>query len=121
MSTLANTAAHFVAIPVRYAVGRWYNIPTNTILAFNAAYIGLHTLDITIAAYCKVDKWKLTHHQKVTLAFVNRTCLMLAAVYITSKLTDSMPLECAVITNLAAITSGFALVTLAKWGKGKNE
>jgi len=56
MSTLAITAAHFIAIPVRYAVGRWYNIPTNTLLAFNAAELGLSLLALKIGDYLKVDE-----------------------------------------------------------------
>ncbi len=119
MSTLAITAAHFVAIPVRYVVGRWYNIPTNTLIAFNAADLGLNILVRTIGEYYKVNKWNLTFYQKITIGIVGRSCIILSALYVTSRLTNRTPIECAVMTNLATITSISALVALAEWAKGK--
>jgi hypothetical protein len=120
MSTLAITAAHFVAIPVRYAVGRWYNIPTNTLLAFNAAEIGLTILAKSIGRYYEAHEWDLTFYQTVTGTIVYRTCATLSALYLTSKLTDPMPLECAMMTTLASVTSLCALVALAQWIQGEN-
>ena len=111
MSTLAITAAHFVVTPVRYAVGRWYTIPANTLLAYNAADLGLNILAKSIAIY---------YNQTATEIIVNRTCATLSALYLTSKLTDPMPLECAMMTILSTITSIFALVALAEWIQGKN-
>lgn len=119
MSTLAITAAHFVAISVRYAVGRWYNIPTNTLLAYNAADLGLNMLGKVIGAYDKVDEWKLSLYQAATFVTIYRTCTMFSAFYITSKLADPMPGQCAVMSNVAAFISIYALVALANWRKGK--
>jgi hypothetical protein len=119
MSNLAITAAHFVGLTARYAVGRWYNIPTNTLLVFNAADLGLNILARGIGEHYKVNQWKLTFHQKITIGIVGRACVILSALYITSKLTPRMPIECAVLTNLAAITSISALVALAEWSQGK--
>jgi hypothetical protein len=121
MSTLAITAAHFVVIPVRYAVGRWHNIPTNTLLAYNAADLGLNILARAIGTYYKVNEWKLTFYQEITIGIVSRACIVLSALYLTSKLTDPMPVECAVMTNLAAFTSLCALASLAQWSQEANE
>lgn len=123
MSALAITAAHLVAFPVRYAVGRWYNIPTNTLLAFNAADIGLSFLvKSIIGGYCEVRKLNLTLNQEATLGIVCRTCVIIpSALYVTSKLTDPMPILCAVMTNLASFITIYALVTLAEWSQRKNE
>jgi hypothetical protein len=120
MSTLAITAAHFFAIPVRYAVGKWYNIPTNTLLAYNATDLGLNLLALKIGDYLKIDEWEITVYQEITIGIVSRTCIALSALYITSKLTDPMPIECAVMTNLASTISMLALVALAEWSQRKN-
>ena len=119
MSTLAITAAHFVTIPARYAVGRWYNIPTNTLLAFNAVNFGFNILAGYIVKKI-TDEWKLTSHQERTIAIVSLTCAMLSALYLTSILTNSMPIECAAMTTLAAFTSIYALVALVKWSQGEH-
>jgi hypothetical protein len=120
MSTLAITAAYFVTIPVRYAVGRWCNIPTNTLFAFNAADLGLTILARSIWRYYKANEWKLTFSQNNTMLIVGRTCIALSALYLTSKLTDPMPIECAVMTTLASVTF-FATVIIFAASQGKNE
>jgi hypothetical protein len=118
MSTLEIIAGHFATIPVRYAIGRWYNIPTNTLLAFNAADLGLGILSRTIVAYSNVRE-KLTFKQEVTLSIVFRSCVALSALYITAKLTNRMPTECAMVTVLTSVISLNVLAVLAKWVKGE--
>ena len=104
MSTFAITAAHFVAIPIRYAVGRWYNIPTNTLIAFNAADIGLRILIRQIEYYTIAKKqWgKISIPMQVAYSLIHRVVTCLAGVYVASILTAPMPLEAAALTNLAA-------------------
>jgi len=121
MSTLAITAAHFVAIPVRYAVGRWFNIPTNTLLVYNGAELGLNILALKIGDYFNVDKWEMTIYQAITIGIVSRICCSLPALYVTSKLTNSMPIECVMMTTLASTIFVIALVTLAEWRQDENE
>jgi hypothetical protein len=112
MSTRAITAAHFVAIPVCYTVGRWYNIPTNTLLAYNATDLGLNILGRFIGIYYKVGEWETSFYQEVAMIIVSQTSIILSALYVTSKLTNPMPIQCAIMTDLAVNTSIYALVAL---------
>ncbi len=118
MSTLEIIAGHIATIPVRYAIGRWYNIPTNTLLVFNAADLGLNILGRIILTYSNVRE-KLTPSQEITLALFYRSCVALSALYITSKLTNRMPTECAMGTVLASVIGLNALDVLAEWVKGE--
>src|ERR1700733_8569376 len=106
MSTLAITAAHFAGLPARYAVGRWSNIPTNTLLVFNAADLGLYILvrRIWISALEKygLDIPAILDH---ATALAIRVVCCLGALYVTSRLTEPMPLKAAALTNLAAVAS----------------
>lgn len=120
MSILAITTAHLATMPVRYAVGRWYNIPTTTLLAYNAANIGISILASKIGAYA-IPEWHFTYYQTITIGIVCRSCFALFALYLTSKLTDPMPTECAMMTSLASITFVFAMKSLEEWRQQKNE
>lgn len=113
MSTLAITAAHLIAIPARYAVGRWYNIPTNTLLIFNAADLGLYILVRGMNYVAREHDWGIANRQAAVL--VSRAVSCLAAVYVTSKLTEPMPLKAAAFTELA-VTITIA-ITIATWGE----
>lgn len=105
MSTLAITAAHFVAFPVRYAVGRWCNIPTDTLLAYNAADLGLNILFISVVQYVATHHWKMSKRLATSVFFTVRTVFFLTAVYATSKLTNPISIESAALTNLASLVS----------------
>ncbi len=120
MSTYAITAAHLVAIPVRYAVGRWYNIPTNTLLAFNAADLGLHILIREIEKYAAAKKpWNPPISLQVAYIFTRRVVFCLAGVYVASILAEPIPLQAAALTNLAAgLAVAVAMVSVG-WAKGK--
>jgi hypothetical protein len=119
MSTLAITAAHFVGLPVRYVVGRWSNLSTSTLLVFNATDLGLHILVRSILGYAvQKHHWKISNHLATSIALSTRVVYCLAAVYVTSKLTKPMPLEIAVLTNLAAFVAIYAAYFIAKWIKG---
>ncbi len=111
MSNLAIAAAHLVAIPARYAVGRWYNLPTATLLAFNAADVGLNILARGIF---QKSKWKFSEAQKWSLIFVGRALICLTAIYVTSKIAQPIPADGAALTDIAAIVSVFAAVALVK-------
>jgi len=112
-------AANLALISLRHAVGRWYNIPTNTILAYNTANIGLSFLGGKILASTSGER-KLTFNQNITLIIVSRICVVLSALYLTSKLTIPMPTECAMLTTLASATALFAIKALEDWRQGKN-
>jgi len=64
---------------------------------------------------------EITGYQETTIGLVSRTCIALSALYITSKLTNPMPLECAMMTTLASVTTVCALLALAEWRQGENE
>jgi hypothetical protein len=128
MSNLAIAAAHFAGPPARYVVGRWSSIPTNTLLVFNATDLGLNILARSIINYVasKCDGREDEHQQDnrhllqlaaVGSVIVIRTLICLIAVYVTSKLTEPMPLKQAALTNLAAFASVVVATALAKWGK----
>ena len=101
-------------LPVRYAVGAWYNVPTSTLLTFSATYLGIHTLIHWLIRY-PIPKWNFTHNQNITIGLVSRSCFVLTALYITSKLTDPMPFECATVTTLASLTTSYALTAIDEW------
>jgi len=107
-------------LPVRYAVGAWYNIPTTTLLTFNATYLGIHTLVFWLRQYA-IPKWDFTPNQNIAIGLVSRSCFALTALSITSKLTDPMPFECATMTTLASLTTSYALSALNEWRHPKNE
>ncbi len=115
MSTLAITAAHFVAIPVRYAVGRWSTLSTSTLLAFNATDLGLNILFMSIVKYTeKKHDWKIPMSLAVPFCFAARAVFCLTAVYVTSRLTKPMSLESAVLTNLASLVSVHVAMSIVK-------
>jgi hypothetical protein len=123
MSTLAITAAHFVAIPVRYAVGRWYNIPTNTLLAFNAADVGLHILIRQIEEYAAAQEtWKKSPIPlRAAYILTRRVIICLAGVYAASRLAEPIPLQAAALTNLAAGLAVAVAIVSVWWAKEKDE
>jgi hypothetical protein len=129
MSNLAIGAAHFAGLPARYFVGRWSNIPTNTLLVFNATDLGLNILVRSIIHYVayKYD-WENNEHQQhnrlldfagVGALLVGRTLICLTAVYVTSKLTEPMPLKQAALTNLASFAAVVVAYAIAKRGEEK--
>ncbi len=130
MSNLAIAAAHFAGPPARYAMGRWTNIPTNTLLVFNATDLGLNILVRSIIHYVasKYD-WEDDEDQQnnstlpqlaaLGAVIVIRTLTCLTAVYVTSKLTEPMPLKQAALTNLAALAAITVATVLAERGKEK--
>ncbi len=119
MSTLAITAAHFVAFPVRYAVGRWYNIPTNTMIAFNATDIGLSILAFKIIEYIDKKQWMKPMHLFIA-GFSMRVVISFIGVYMASILTEPMPSKAAFITCLAGIFLTLAVYNKIKSNKPNN-
>ncbi len=118
MSNLAIAAA--VAIPARYAVGRWSNIPTNTLLVFNAVDLGLNILTRSILEYAANNHNKTIPENLIVPAdLVIRTLVCLTAVYVTSRFTEPMPLKTAALTSLASYVSANVAVKIAKWATGQ--
>jgi hypothetical protein len=116
MSTIAITAAHFASLPARFLVGRWSNIPTSTLLAFNALDIGLNTLIRGISTY--VIKSRNLNFSKSQMGAFNlsvRLLTFLTAMYVTSRLTHPMPVGYAALTNLVAIFSIHASLSIGGW------
>jgi hypothetical protein len=115
MSTLTIAAAHFMAIPVRYAVGRWSNLSTSTLLAFNAADLGLNILFLRIVEYAKKQHdWKIPKRLELPVYLAARVVFFLSAVYVTSRLTKPMPIEAAALTNLASLVSVHVAMRIVK-------
>jgi hypothetical protein len=110
MSNLAIAAAHLVAIPARYAVGRWYNIPIATLLVFNATDLGLNIL---IRGIFENRKWKVSETQKWSVNFVSRALLCLTAMYVTSKIAQPIPADGAALTEIAGMVSVTVAVVIA--------
>jgi hypothetical protein len=108
MSNLAIAAAHLVGLPAR--------IPTNTLFIFNAADLGLHILvRSTLNCVARKHDWSRGHQAAANLAA--RVVVCFAAVYVTSKLTEPMPLKTAALINFSAFILVF--VTTAFFYRGK--
>ena len=120
MSNLTIAAVYFVAIPARYAVGRWSNISTNTMLVFNATDFGLEILIGSILRYA-ANNHRKTIPKNLTFpaALVLRTLTCLTAVYVTSRFTEPMPLNTAALTSLASFVSSKVAIEIAKWATGQ--
>jgi hypothetical protein len=118
MSTLAITAARFVAISARYAAGRWSNIPTNTLLVFNATDFGLNIL-INNVLQKKTLLKTIPKNLAIPATLVIRTLTCLTAVYVTSRFTEPMPLNTAAFTNLASLAASVSVYIIAKWATGQ--
>jgi hypothetical protein len=118
MSNLAIAAAHLITIPTRYAVGRWNDIPINTLLVFNATDLGLNI--VIKGIYDKIiERWEMNvpaHLEKVIL-YVSRVVVCLIAIYVTSRLTEPIPLKAAALINLACLVSVFIACSIASRGK----
>lgn len=104
-------AADLALMSLRYAVGKWYNVPTNIILTYNAANICVSLLVSKIVASIPCER-KLTFYQEISIIIILHTCVVLSALYLTSKLTNPMPTECAMVTTLASVTAHFAIKAL---------
>ena len=104
MSTLVVTA-HLATITVRYAVGRWYNVPTITVVAFNSTAIGLNFLVRSILNYAVPNFLQLSLYIKLPVVLASKVIICLTAVYATSTLTKPMPLKTAALTSVAAIVT----------------
>ncbi|HEX2579410.1 MAG TPA: hypothetical protein VHK67_03305 [Rhabdochlamydiaceae bacterium] len=116
MSNLAIGAAHLVAIPVRYIVGKWSNISPSTILMFNAADLGFHALLVTIARFVnQKTSWKIPDEYQFFLSTGIRIASCWAAIYATSRLTEQLPREIAVLSNFAGGISVTVAMLIATW------
>jgi hypothetical protein len=112
MSNLAIAAAHLVAIPARYAVGRWHHIPIATLLVFNATDLGLNILARSIA-------WKLSDTPKWRSLFFSRAVFCLTAMYAASNFAQPIPVGSAALTHIASLISVTVAVGLADWITGE--
>jgi hypothetical protein len=118
MATLET--AYYCSIPFRYAVGRWYNISPATLLAYNAADLGLSVLEYRIMSYFDRREREIIPQSLIApFLLTSKIVYCLAAVYVTSKLTDPMPLEAAELTTVASFVSTIAAAILLTWSKKK--
>jgi hypothetical protein len=117
-----NITCHLITLPVRYAIGRWYNMPTNTLLTFNAANIGLDILVDSTLNYATPNYYKkIPRHLQIPFSFASVIVYCLTAVCATSTFTEAMPLKAAALTSLAALITGIfaAAVILYIYPGGK--
>src|SRR5579863_10353932 len=102
MSTLET--AYYFSIPVRYGVGRWYNISPTTLFVYNTADLGLYILEYRITSYFAERERDIIPQNLILPVFLaSKIVFYLTAVYVTSKLTEPMPLEVAELTTVASL------------------
>ena len=109
MSTLAVTAVHFVTIPVRCALGRVSNIPTNTLLVYNVIDIGIIILVDKIVEYARKKQWEIPDLSVAIFAFTTR----IIGVYVASIITEAWLLKTAILIHLVATLAGMVAFAVA--------
>ncbi len=96
-------AFHLTGLPVRYAVGRWCNLSSNTLVIFNAVDLGLITLMRSVDYYIvKKYQIKASDSRIVLVSLSTRTVACIVAYYTVSLMNHPISASNAALTTAAA-------------------
>ncbi len=105
---------HFAGLPVRFAIGRWSNLPTSTLITYNPADLTLNLLVRGIIHYIKKShRLTFTPWQGVGLVLLARTLTIIGAWHATSLQEKPMPLFYATLVSFSSFLTIILIMELA--------